>query len=71
MKRVFKVSLVLQKDSAGFEYNVIANNDMDARSKAVDKLATLWTDVNGNEKDDAFPGIDFAEVHLLCDIDIE
>jgi hypothetical protein len=62
MKRVFKVTLRL-KDGSKDVFNVLANDDVEARAKAVKELQTAYEDVEGK-----FVGVDFAEIEWVCDI---
>ncbi len=63
MKRVFKVTLRL-KDGSKDVFNVLAKDDLEARSKAEVDLRKAWDEVDGK-----FPGVDFAEIELVCVID--
>ena len=62
MKRVFKVTLRL-KDGTKDVFNVRANDDVEARAKAIKEVQTAYEDVEGK-----FVGVDFAEIEWVCDI---
>jgi hypothetical protein len=61
---VFEVTLWL-KDNSTDKYNVVARDDASAREGAERLLRTEW---KGFDKD--FPGVLFAEVRLVCIVDM-
>ena len=63
MKKVFQVTLHL-KDGSKNIYHVVANDDIEARSKSADTESKSYK--QANEK---YPGLEFAETALVCSLD--